>query len=251
MRRSKKAVRLILIFFLLAVAGCVTIYNPATQRKETLLIDTKGEVSLGRDMDRELHKKLKFPDEPVMRSRLETLGRKIADYSDRQDLFYTFQVVKDKDLNAFAIPGGYVYVNSGLIQAATDDELAGVLAHEIGHIAARHSVKKLQAVMGYQLVASLALGLSGQGTLSQSLDIVFNLVNLGYSRQDEFLADTLAVKYVRRAKLDPSGIVSFFEKLKEEAQRRGRAEPLVFFSSHPPIEERIKNAQYQISLTPS
>jgi predicted Zn-dependent protease len=251
MNRAKTGIKFIVLLLLIFTAsGCVTIYNPATQRNETLLIDTKSEVSLGRDMDRELHKKLKFLNDPLMQSRLDSLGAKIANYSDRQDLFYHFQVVKDPELNAFAIPGGFVYVNSGLIQAANDDELAGVLAHEIGHIAARHSVKKLQAVMGYQLVMNIALGLSGQSTLGRSLDVVFNLVNLGYSRQDEFLADSLAVKYARRADFNPQGIITFFEKLKAESERRGSGFRLAFLSSHPPIEERIKNVQNQIKLTP-
>ena len=75
-------------------------------------------------------------------------GKKVSVSSDRLDLAYQFKIIKDKELNAFAIPGGFIYVNSGLLEAANNDELACVLAHEIGHVAARHSVKKLQAVLG-------------------------------------------------------------------------------------------------------
>ncbi len=232
------------------LSGCVTIYNPATERKETLLIDTEGEVALGRDMDRDIQKKLKILQDQQMQRRLEDIGNTVARFSDRGDLGYHFKIVKDRELNAFAIPGGFIYVNSGLMDIATDDELACVLGHEIGHIAARHSVKKLQAVMGYQLVIGIILGLSGNQAISQATDIVFSVVGLGYSRKDEFLADKLAVKYAKKSGLNPYGMITFFEKLKQEAQKRGSNFNLVFLSSHPPIEERIKNVKNEIALSP-
>jgi len=238
------------ILLIALVSGCVTIYNPATQQKETLLIDTQSEVALGRDMDREIQNKFKVLDNPQMQYRLNNIGSKVATVSDRQDLTYNFKIIKDKELNAFAVPGGFIYVNSALMNTANDDEFAGVLAHEIGHIAARHSVKKLQATLGYQLIMSIALGISGKQTMAKAMDIVFNLASLGYGRKDEFLADKLAVKYTKRAGFNPYGIITFFEKLKKEAERRGPNFDLVFLSSHPPIEERIKNVKNEIELTP-
>ena len=210
-----------LFFCAFLISGCVTVYNPATERNETLFIDTASEVSLGQDMDKQLAKQLKILNDPQMQYRLDSIGAKLAAYSDRQDLTYHFKIVKDKELNAFAIPGGFVYVNSGLMQTANDAELAGVLGHEIGHIAARHSAKKLQTAMGYQLIMNIVMGASGQGATGQAIDIVFNLVNLGYSRQDEFLADKLSVKYTKRAGFNPYGMVTFFEKLKKEAEKNG------------------------------
>lgn len=233
--------------FLFILNGCVTIYNPATQRKETLLIDTEGEVALGRNMDRDIQRKLKILQEPQMQNRLEDIGAGVAGFSDRQDVGYHFRIVKDKDLNAFAIPGGFIYVNSGLMDIATDDELACVLAHEIGHIAARHSVKKIQAVMGYQLVMGIILGVSGKQRISEATDIVFNVVSLGYSRKDEFLADKLAVKYAKKSGFNPYAMVTFFERLKQKAREKGPNFNLVFLSSHPPIEDRIKNIKNEIS----
>lgn len=236
------------IFALLLLSGCVTIYNPATERKETLLIDTESEVALGRDMDIQIQKKLKIlKDDPEMQYRLERIGRQVAGFSDRGDLNYYFRIVKDKELNAFAIPGGFIYVNSGLMNIVTDDELACVLAHEIGHICARHSVKRLQTILGYQIIMGIALGISGKQTMTEAIDIVFNLVSLGYSRQDEFLADKLAVRYARKAGFNPYGTITFFEKLKKEAQNKGPRFNLVFLSSHPPIEERIKNVENEIA----
>jgi len=239
---------LICIFTAIILSGCVTIYNPATQRRETLLLNTENEIALGRDMDAQVQQKLKIERNTPAQYRLDDIGRKVSRASDRQDLVYQFRAVKDKELNAFAVPGGFVYVNSGLINAATDDELACVLAHEIGHIAARHSVKRLQATLGYQIIMSIALGVSGNKISGQAIDIVFNVVSLGYSRQDEFLADKLAVRYAKRAGFNPNAMITFFEKLKQEAAKKGPNYNIVFLSSHPPIDERIKNVKNEISL---
>lgn len=228
----------------------MTIYNPATQKKETLLIDTESEIALGRDMDNQIQRKLKILSDPQMQYRLENIGNRVAAASDRGDLAYHFKIVKDKELNAFAIPGGFIYVNSGLMDIAGDDEVACVLAHEIGHIAARHSVKKLQAVMSYQIIMGITLGISGKQGVVKATDIAFDLVNLGYSRKDEFLADKLSVKYTKRAGFNPYGMVTFFEKLKKEAEKNGPNFNLVFLSSHPPIEERIKNIEKEITFNP-
>ena len=238
-----------IIFITLAflLSGCVTIYNPATQKRVTLLIDTQSEVALGSDMDRQIQKKIKILQDPKRQERLNNIGIKVSGFSDRQDLAYYFRIIDDKEFNAFAIPGGYIYVNSGLMDAATDDELACVLAHEIGHVAARHSVKQLQANLGYQVIMSIALGISGQQAMGDAMDIVFNLASLGYSRKDETLADKLAVKYAKRAGFNPYGVITFFKKLQKEAEKHGGNLRIEIFSSHPNIEERIKNVEREIA----
>lgn len=241
---------IILLLCLLLLGGCVTIYNPATQKKETLLLDTASEVSLGEDMDREISRKFRILSDPKMQARLQDIGNYLSKVSDRQDLIYHFKIIADKELNAFAIPGGFIYVNSGLIQAANDDELAAVLGHEIGHVAARHSVKKLQAVLGYQILLGIALGISKSQDLGQAMDIVFKLTSSGYSRKDELFADKLAVRYLKRTQFNPYGMITFFEKLRREAERQGPQIQLVFLSSHPPLSERIKQASAEIQSPP-
>ncbi|MBU0547838.1 MAG: M48 family metalloprotease [Candidatus Omnitrophica bacterium] len=239
----------ILICGLIILSGCATIYNSATGQRETLFIDTKAEVSLGSDMAKQISREKKIINDPKMQERLDKVAKRIAVVSDRQDLRYNFNIVDEKEFNAFAIPGGSVYINSGLMGAANDDELAAVVGHEVGHIAARHSVKRLQAVLGYQLLSSIALGVSGQKQVFQAVDVVFNVVVLGYGRKDEFLADRLGVKYSKAAGFNPRGMVTFFQKLKQESKNSGPT--LVFLSSHPPIDERIKQAEGEISvLTP-
>jgi len=240
-----------IIFFsyILLLSGCAAIYNPATGRKESLFIDTKSEVSLGRDMDQQIQKKMKILNDPQMQYRLTAITAKIAPASDRQDLAYYFRIVDDKDFNAFAIPGGYVYVNSGLVSASTDDELACVLAHEIGHIAAKHSVKKLQATFTYDLLMSIAVGLTGKQAVAQLVDIfVFNPVTLAYSRNDELLADKLSVRYAKRAGFNPYGMVTFFEKLKKENEKNPQLR-IEILSSHPNLDERIRKVKEEIAIS--
>ncbi|MDD5120132.1 MAG: M48 family metallopeptidase [Candidatus Omnitrophica bacterium] len=236
---------IVLVFFIVFLSGCTSVYNPATGQHETLLIDTQTEVSLGEDMAEQINSEVKLLTSHKMRERLERIAGRISAVSDRKDISYKFNIVENKEFNAFAIPGGIVYVHSGLLEEANDDELAAVLGHEVGHIAARHSVKRLQAVLGYQLITSIALGASGQKQVLQAVDVVFNVVVLGYSRKDEYLADKLGVKYAKAAGFNPQGMVTFFRKLEKEGGDTGIN--LVFLSSHPPIEERIKQAEKEIA----
>lgn len=233
-----------LVFLL---SGCVTVYNPATQKQETLLIDTKDEIVLGRKMNLELERQLTILEDSRIQKRLDRIGSKIISVSDRQDMPYYFRIVKDNEFNAFTIPGGYIYVNSGLIKEANDDELACVLAHEAGHAAARHIAKKMQSDLGYQIVMNIILGVKAKQAMMKTIGLVFNLVSLGYGRKDEFFADKLAVRYAKKSGFSPYGMVTFFQKLKKEAESKGANFTLVFLSSHPPIDERIKNAEKEIA----
>lgn len=241
--RDKFPIRRIVLVCGLLLQGCAT-FNPATGRKEIILIDTAQEVSLGTSIDARMQKELKLVADPSMQARLDTIGRRVAAASDRKDVRYHFRVVDDASLNAFALPGGYIYVNKGVLESATDDELACVVAHEVGHIAARHSVKQLQAAMGYNLLMAIIAGRAGAPALvTQSTDVIFNAVNLGYSRQDELLSDRLAVRYAAAAGYDRRGMASFFRKLKQASDKAGPHFRLPFMSSHPPIEERISRVE--------
>ncbi|MFA5356178.1 MAG: M48 family metallopeptidase [Candidatus Omnitrophota bacterium] len=241
---SKIILSLSLVFLL---SGCVTIYNPATQKTETLLINTESEVALGRDMDKEISRKLKIMSDPQRQARLDNISARIAAASDRQDLTYHFKVIDDKEFNAFAAPGGFIYVNKGLMDSATDDELACVLAHEVGHVAARHSVKQMQAGLGYQLIMAIVLGVSGQETIVRATNIIYNLGSLGYSREDELFADKLAVRYAKRAGFNPYGMVTFFKKMQVEAKKKGGVLNIEIFSSHPDMAKRIEYTKKEIA----
>lgn len=240
----------IIILLISALSGCTTVYNPATGRPERLFYDTREEVALGVNLDKELQNKLKISNNYFMKMRLEKIGNKVAAASDRQDLVYHFRLIVDKDLNAFAIPGGYIYVNNALMEAANDDELACVLAHEIGHVAAKHSIKRMQAVLPYELTMAIIAGVTGQSEIVQLADmIIANPVILHYSRQDELFADKLSVRYTKRAGYNPYGMVTFFEKLKEEAEKKGSNINIEILSSHPDLDKRIEFVKKEIELT--
>ncbi|MCM8778782.1 MAG: M48 family metallopeptidase [Candidatus Omnitrophica bacterium] len=228
------------------LSGCATVYNPATEQRELILIDTNTEILLGRQIDFQVSQNYRILRGSEENERVNLIGRKIAEVSDRQDVKYIFKIIKDKEVNAFCLPGGYVYIHTGLLEKVNDEELACVIGHEVGHIAARHIVKKIQAQLGYELLVSLALGKGGAKDIERALNITFNIIALGYSREDEFLADKLGIKYAYRAGYNPEAMISLFKKLQEFKKDREIATPL-FLRSHPYLEQRIERAGEEIA----
>jgi len=235
--------RYFLIGLIVVMAGCVTIYNDATGRKERYFISEKTEVSVGQNMAGDIVHQNKTVNDPVLLTRLNRIGSKITQSSDRNELNYEFHILDEATMNAFALPGGYVFVNKGLMDRVNDDELAFVLAHEVGHIAARHSLKRLQTSLGMSLLMAIAFQDPDYDSVRQGLDVVYNVVALGYSRKDEYLADSLGLKYAQKAGFNPAGGVTLLEKLAAEGKRKSTP---VFLSSHPPVEERITRIKEQI-----
>ena len=225
------------------MCGCATVYNPATQRREMIFINEQTEVSLGSNASAQINQQKRLSYEAAYVDRVRRIGTKIARLSDRPGLPYQFHVLDDEELNALSLPGGFIYVNKGLVKAYTDDELAYVLGHEIAHVAAKHAVKKIQADMGFQLLLTVAFAALGERTGASAQDIgslssgMFNLVSLGYSRADEYLADRLGVIYMHRAGFDPRAALAALRKLEEAGQK---SKLLEYFRSHPYPEDRIK-----------
>lgn len=248
----KKIKSFLLILLLLTpflMCGCATIYNPATGRQEFIFISTTDEILIGKRVASQVRQQYNIYSEPQANQLIQSVGRDIAKVSDRQDIPYHFIILNDDEINAFTIPGGGVYVFKGLIDTIDcEDELAGVLSHEIGHIAARHIVKKMQAQMGYEILLSLASrGKEEYETTIKFANTAFNLVMLGYSREDEYMADTLGVRYMKRAGYNPAAMVAFLTKLKEKEKSR----PIKFLSSHPGIDERIMHIKEEINKSQS
>jgi len=239
----KKILRgFIILFSIMALAGCATTYNPATGRNEIILISSSTEVSLGQKVIPQLLKEYPLSDDSGLQKRLESIGSRIAEVCDRQDIGYKFSVLKNKELNALTIPGGFIYVNEGLMKVLNDDELAYVVAHEAGHTAARHIVKKIQSSMAYQLILTAAFaGLGGDsgGAASalSAVDTVYGLVQLSYSRKDEYEADRLGAKYALRSGFDPYASILALEKIKKEEGPNWKV--LGYFRTHPYADERI------------
>lgn len=237
-----------LLILSLLLAGCLsTHYNLATQQQEYTVTSADKEVAMGRKLARRVEQELELVQDEALQERVRLIGQRLAAVCDRKELLYTFRAVADKDVNAFSLPGGYVYVNDGLIKnTRSDDELAAVLAHEIAHIAARHAVKRFETSLGAQLLQLATIAAARQGASVRGAGVVFQAARLAYARQDELEADRLAVRYLNAAGFDPKATISFLERLQslhhEEKPRylpRGVTRP-EYALTHPFVPERIR-----------
>ena len=204
------------------------------------------EVALGRRNAAEINAQLPIVTDPAVSSYMQDLGESIAKTTSRSDLDWHFFVVNTKQVNAFALPGGYVYVNRGLIES-TDrlDELTGTLGHEIGHVIQRHSVKQMQeaqkANVGVAVLCTLT-SICNSGLAQTAVQVGGTAFFARHSRLDELQADSEGVVNVTRAGYDPQGIPDLFQVLLKER----RYEPTVvdgWFASHPLEEARIQRAK--------
>jgi predicted Zn-dependent protease len=205
-------------------------------------------VEAGRKLARRIEEEMTVAADEPMQERIRTIGARIAAVSDRRDVIYSFTVLKDKDINAFALPGGYIFVHDGLVNAAkSDDEIAGVLAHEVAHVAARHAVKRFEGRIGAQLIQLAAIA-AGQGAAAAGTSVAIQAASLAYSRQDELEADRLAVKYLKAAGFKPEAMLSFLLTL--ETTQRGKSRYLPrgvvrphYAQTHPFVPERIRTVK--------
>lgn len=235
----------------LLLAGCGT--NPVTGKRELRLFSDKEEVALGANTRDSVIKQYGRHADPVLEAYVAGVGRKIAAVCDRQNLEYSFYVLDTDMVNAFAAPGGYIFVTKGILKAMGDEsELAGVLGHEIGHVTARHSMKAMEKQYGYQAVLNLASmvtqrDLSG---MQKYTDYLTNMLLMGYGRDNEFQADNLGTRYALAAGYDPRGTVDFFRKLEKMEGGKKANDLQKLFLSHPPTGERIKKIEGQIAGSP-
>lgn len=247
---------LVIVILAVFTAGCATVYNPATGKKEAIFISTEAENAIGKQTAAIIATQYKFSNDKEAIKRLLDIGAKIAAFSDRQDLKYEFHLIEAEDLNAFAIPGGRIYMFSGLYKLLDNDEIACVLAHEAGHVAARHVIKKLQTALSYQILSTIALSLYTRGEddrkkyaayIAYAAATSFNIVMSGYSREDEYQADLLAIRYAKRSGYNPEAMIGSLKKL-EENKENGIPAPYIF-RSHPYISERIKRIRSNIDAS--
>jgi predicted Zn-dependent protease len=197
------------------------------------------EVELGKQMNDELHQEVRISRNQQLTSYVEHIGKRLAANSDRPNIPYTFQVVEDEAVNAFATVGGFLYINTGLLKTADNEaELASVIGHEIGHIGGKHLVKQMRQRAIATGVAT-AVGLDRNKAVGIGVDLA---LNRPLSRQDEYDADARGLRTLTRAGYSPSAMVSFMKKL------QGRSSVPSFLSTHPGASDRVKALQRQIDL---
>ena len=208
------------------------------------------EVQLGLQFSHQIEREMQMYSDSVVNAYIAQLGQHLVNHSQRQDITYHFKVVNTEAVNAFAVPGGYLYVNIGLIRAAeSESELAGVIGHEIGHVVGKHGVKQLTRQLGLAAVIQLALG-EDQSKLEQIVTgLAANGILMKYSRDAEREADEYAVQEMYDAGIDPEGLAIFFERLLN-LQRRSPSKLEQLFSTHPPTVERVTTIRSHITQLP-
>lgn len=224
-------------------SGCAT--GPgekATGAAADVLLPPSDEEKLGQELRRDLLKEVEVYDNDAIQNYVDELGSKAvrAAGNKPKQINYNFTVIKGDDLNAFAMPGGEIYVYTGLLEAMESEaELMGVLSHEVAHVSQRHIAQRLVASYGLQTLLSAALG-NNPGVISQLAgSVAAQGYLLKYSRSHESEADRYGIAYMARAGYNPQGFISFFETM----QAQSGARMPEFMSSHPNPENRIEEAR--------
>ena len=239
------------VVLLALVAGCAT--NPVTGEQDFVLLSEDQEIRIGRQEHPKILERFgRYPDE-ALQEYVQSLGEELAAESHRTDLIYRFTVLDSPDVNAFALPGGYIYITRGLMAYLdTEAELAAVLGHELGHVTARHSVRQVSAAqamdLGFTLGSIFAPELRQQG-VQDLFNVLGTALVRGYGREHELEADRLGAGYLARTGRDPRAMLEVLRVLKaqeqfakQQAEEEGR-EPSSYhglFATHPDNDRRLQ-----------
>jgi predicted Zn-dependent protease len=236
-----------------AVLAACTV-NPATGRRELALIGQGQEIAMGREADGQISESLGLVNDPALQTYVSGLGLRLASVSERPDLPWSFKVVDDPAVNAFALPGGFIYLTRGILaHFESEAELVGVLGHEIGHVTARHSVTRMSRQQVQRIGLGVGMILSEDvrkygGLLSTGL----GLINLRYSRGDETESDELGARYMTRVGYDAHALTGVFRMLAGVSGGGGRAPEWRLTHPHPENREaRIRQVVEGLGSTPT
>jgi beta-barrel assembly-enhancing protease len=215
-------------------------------------VSLEKEIQIGAQYAQYFEQTARLVEDPVVNEFVDRVGQNIVKNSDAKVPF-VIKVIDTDEVNAFALPGGYFYVNKGLIlEADTEAELAGVMAHEIAHVAARHATERMTKAQLMQFAALPALFVGGYWTqmaVYNSMGMGLSLAVLGITRKSEEEADQLGTQYLWNTGYDPNGFITFFEKLQaREKDKPGKFAS--FWRTHPAVEDRIEKVQQEISYLP-
>jgi predicted Zn-dependent protease len=233
------------------LAACAT--NPATGESEISLIGEGQEVQMGNEADPQIIASMGLYEDEALQRYVNEVGQRLAAASERPDLPWVFRVIDDPTVNAFAVPGGKIYITRGILAHMNSEaELAGVLGHEIGHVTARHSVSQMSRAQLAQLGLGVGMILAGPqiGALGDLAGAGLQLLFLKYGRDDENEADELGVRYMRRTNYEPTELAEVMLMLERSSQMQestGRVPE--WLSSHPSPPNRVANILAEVRET--
>lgn len=244
---------LFIALILILLAGCA--HNPVTGSNDFVMMSENQEIAIGRQNDEQIKKQYKVYGSKTLQDYVNSVGQRIAQKSHRPNLQYHFTVLDTPDINAFALPGGYVYITRGILAYLNSEaELAAVLGHEIGHVTARHGVRQQSAAQAANIgltIASIFVPEINTMGGSNLANLVGGALLSGYGRDHELEADRLGAEYLARTAYDPQAIITVIGVLKNQelqdaqlAKQEGR-EPRRYhgvFASHPDNDTRLKQA---------
>ncbi len=246
-----------LLILIPLLASCAK--NPATGDQDFVMMSEEEELKIGQQYFAEIKKNLPLlPEDDPLAQYVDRIGQKVTATADRKDLFFRFYVVDDDTINAFAIPGGYIFIHRGLINHMNNEaELAAVLGHEAGHVTARHSVKQISKARAYQTAAMItSVFVPVPQAVGMLSDVMASAILRGYGRDAELQSDELSIRYLTQAGYDPHATIGILKTLKrlddidtkEKIDAGEKVEKYHgAFSSHPETSKRIKEAIAQAS----
>jgi len=250
MTRSAVFVSLGLLAAVVQLSACAV--NPVTGRSELSVVSPERERELGRDEAQKVEAEMGFVDDARLAAYVTEVGRRLAAESPREDVDYTFHVVDMSEPNAFALPGGYVYVTRGLLAiTCSEDELAGIVGHEIGHVAARHAVQRVSRAAPLGILTGIGAAATGivsplLGAVVGGLGSAANDVLLApYGRDQEREADRVGAEMSAKAGWDPAALADALRTLEREdaLSTQGNTSRSSFFATHPPLPERVETVR--------
>jgi predicted Zn-dependent protease len=245
----KKQKNILFVITLLFFSGCMV--NPVTLKQEFNIVSEEKELRIGRNAHKQIVRQFGLYYDTAFQQYVNQIGQKMAGVSRRRDITYHFTILDDDMKNAFAIPGGYIYITRGLLSLINNEaELAGVLAHEVGHVTGRDSA----ALMSQGMIAQLAsiAGIAGaaatsSGDAALAANQLFSALMLGFSREKEYLSDQQAVEYLMKTGYDPLQMVSFMYSLSHISQGPTGAQG--YLVTHPYIFDRISRIEAKYKVT--
>lgn len=243
--------------FLLAFALCIPVLlscNAMTQAATNFFISDEQEIQMGNEFKKQINADTvtykpyrgTTANRTAVINYVNQMGQRIVAAQTNRNIAFTFQVIEDTNINAFAVPGGHVYVNTGLIKAAASGaEVAGVMAHEIGHITMRHGANQMMKSSAIGIVQQILFGTDTASVSAAVTQMLAGMLFLKFSRDDEDQADSCAVAYGKAAGYNPYGYKNFFSTLM--AKYGGGMGPFEVLSTHPNTEDRIVHTQVLIT----